>query len=401
MRRERIAERSGVDWWLTSAPGGAAREFFRHFDALPTAALSATPVTAEAVALLLFTSGTTGRPKSVPLSHANLRANLEALTAVWSRNERDRLLHVLPAHHFHGLVLALYGSLLVGNRVVLMPSFDATATMATIASASIDVLMAVPTMYSRMLAAARPGDDLSSLRLAISGSAPLAPQLWEAFRDRFGIEIVERYGLTETGIVAASPPGHAKPGSVGPALAGTEIALRARKDEQTADDEPAEICVRGPSVMVGYGNDAAASEAAWHDGWFRTGDLGRIDEDGYLWIEGRAKDLIIVGGSNVVPGEVESALASVEGVRELAAVGVADTDLGEIVALAAVIDGPAEELRSRLEAAAQSALAPYKRPRVYVFVDELPRNAMGKLDRAALVRRIASDKLGSRVTGAA
>lgn len=341
-------------------------------------------------ALVLYTSGTTGKPKSVPLSHENLTYDLEALAAAWKRTSDDRLLHMLPAHHFHGLVLATYGSLLCGCETYLLPRFDARAAIYAIETQSITLTMGVPTMYARILEAAGQDDDLSGLRLAISGSAPLSRSIWARFRDRFGLELVERYGLTETGIVSTNPPGAAKAGTVGSPLPGTRIAIAEdgifHEGRHGTVRVRGEICVKGPSVTAGYGNAPEANRDAFADGWFKTGDLGYFDDRGYLVIDGRLKELIIVGGSNVLPGEVEHALEQTEGVRELAVAGIPDSDLGEIVGVFVVATGNVapETLRAGLKRAAEENLAPYKRPRRYVFIDELPRNAMGKIDRAAL-----------------
>ncbi|HYC56012.1 MAG TPA: fatty acid--CoA ligase family protein [Candidatus Binatia bacterium] len=342
-------------------------------------------------ALIIFTSGTTGAPKSVPLSHGNLLSNLETLATLWGRTRQDRLLHVLPAHHFHGLVLALYGSLLAGSRIVMLPGFEPAATLAALEAFEIDVLMAVPTIYSRLVHAAGSAGSLARLRLAISGSAPLPATLWEEVRDHLGAELVNRYGLTETGIVTSMLPGHARAGTVGAPLPGTRIALRTddgRYHERvigTASPR-GEICITGPGVTAGYGNAPEANAAAFADGCFHSGDLGHFDEQGDLWVDGRIKELIIVGGSNVVPGEVEAPLSAVEGVAELVAAGVPHADLGEVVGAFVVARGGADlaALEERLRDAADKSLAAYKRPRHYCFLEEIPRNAMGKVDRSRL-----------------
>ncbi len=394
-------------------------------------------------ALLLFTSGTTGRPKSVPLTHDNLLANLTALADLWQRSERDRVLHMLPAHHFHGLVLALYGSLLAGSHIVLMPRFDARGALDAIARYAVNVVMGVPTMYARIVDAARKDGDLSGLRLAVSGSAPLGASLWSRFYERFGVPLIERYGLTETGIVTSNPPDAPRGGSVGKPIEKTTVVIAAghgqgsrpdgsatpgarrrepargfpgvsaehdaRRHESALDESVApapsglryheptpgratprgEICVSGPAVSAGYGNDPEATAAAYRDGFFHTGDLGYFDEDGYLWIDGRIKELIIVGGSNVIPGEVVAALEDTGGVRELTAVGIPHEDLGEVVGVVAVpsdADATADRLEAALRRRAEKRLAAYKRPRAYVFARTIPRNAMGKTDVAACRR---------------
>jgi malonyl-CoA/methylmalonyl-CoA synthetase len=392
-RNVEAAEALERPWWVTSEPTGGLKP---PFVLAPRTEPEQTGVAAVDVgcgenALVLYTSGTTGTPKSVPLTHDNLKANLEVLGELWQRSPTDTLLHMLPAHHFHGLVLGLYGSLFVGGALLLMPRFDARAALDVLTSGSANVVMGVPTMYHRMLDAAAVGDDLSSLRLAASGSAPLSSVIWDRFRKRFGVELVERYGLTETGILTANPLDAPRAGSAGRVLEGTKLVIRdddryVRPVEGRMSPR-GEICVAGPSVATGYGNDPDATVDAFHDELFHTGDLGYVDEDGYLWIVGRIKDLIIVGGSNVAPGEVEHALSWVDGVAELAVCGAPDADLGEIVIAYVVAEpGSAEpsEVEARLQRAAGEELAAYKHPRRYVFVEELPRNAMGKIDRARL-----------------
>jgi len=358
--------------------------------------LTATPRDDGDPALLIFTSGTTGKPKSVPLTHGNLTADLDALNAMWGRTSNDRLLHVLPAHHLHGLGLALYGSLLVGGEIVFAPAFDPRLVLDAVRKLSINVLMGVPTMYARLIAAARPDDDLCGIRLALCGSAPLGLRQWEAFRARFGIELIERYGLTEVGIITSNPIDAPIGGSVGVPIPGATVVVHT--DDGYFPPTPGcasprgEVCIAGPTVMPGYGNDPEANAKSFIDGYFRSGDLGYFDERGYLWIDGRLKDLIIVGGSNVVPAEVERALEGVVEIAECAAVGVPDADLGEIVGVF-VVPSFDELARERIEQvvadAAEARLARYKRPRRIFVVSELPRNAMGKIDRARLRASIA------------
>ncbi|MFP6627237.1 MAG: AMP-binding protein [Deltaproteobacteria bacterium] len=341
-------------------------------------------------ALVIFTSGTTGKPKGVPHSHAALVWNLETLARLWRLDAHDRLLHMLPAHHFHGLVLALYGALMAGAEIVMLPSFTANTALAAITTHRISVVMGVPTMYRRMLETADSQHDIGGLRLALCGSAPLSPALWQAFKDRFGIGLVERYGLTETGIITSNPPDHPRPGSVGRPLSGATIAIRNDNDYclPTAGQATArgEICIAAPSVTRRYDGDPEATAAAIHHGYFHSGDLGSFDEDGYLKVDGRIKELIIVGGSNVIPGEVERVLQTAGGTEELVVAGQADPDLGEIVVayVVAAKDSDPQDVEAGLRAAAEDGLAAYKRPRRYTFVHAIARNAMGKVDRTRL-----------------
>ncbi len=331
---------------------------------------------AQSPGLLVFTSGTTGEPKGVPLTQENLEANLAALAAAWGLTPADRLLHVLPAHHVHGLVLALYGSTRLGIPVLLEEKFDADRALVALARHATTVFMGVPTMYHRM-ARSPVEPDLRHVRVFISGSAPLSPEDFRTFESRFEHQPVERYGLTETMIVATNPlDGERRPGTVGLPLPDVEVSL-------TSD---AEIAIRGPSVMSSYWRAPELSRSVFRDGWFQTGDLGRYDEHGYLIVAGRKKELILVGGSNVLPGEVERVLAAEPDADEVAVAGLPDPDLGEVVAgfVVARTGTDLADLEFRLRARASEELAPYKRPRRYAFLEQLPRNSMGKIDREAL-----------------
>ena len=331
---------------------------------------------ADSPALLIFTSGTTGVPKGVPLGEAQLEANLDALARAWGLSEADRLLHVLPCHHLHGLVLALYGSARIGLPLLMLERFDAEACLKALDAQHASVFMGVPTMLRRMARSAL-RLDLTGMRLFVSGSAPLTPQDFRAFEARFEHTPLERYGLTETMIVSTNPlDGERRCGSVGRPLPDTEVRL--------APD--GEIEVRGPALMRGYWRAPELTREAFREGFFRTGDLGCRDDAGYLCIVGRKKELIIVGGTNVLPGEVEQVLAAHAGVEEVAVAGLPDPDRGEVVGafVVAAAGQDARELEAQLRARAGQLLAPYKRPRLYRFLPALPRNAMGKLDRLAL-----------------
>ena len=344
--------------------------------------------TADEDALLLFTSGTTGQPKGVGLTHANIAANLHALLVeTWRMTEDDRLLHALPPHHLHGLALGLYGTLFTGGAAVLVERFDPAVVLAGLRAQRISVFMGVPTMYHRMVETA--GDfALDSVRLCISGSAPLSVETFRRFAARFGHRIVERSGLTETAINTSNPiDGECRAGTVGTALPGIEVGVFDATDHRPLPHgQSGEIRVRGPNVFRGYWRNPAATAEAFHDGWFRTGDIGVLDADGYLTIDGRMKELIIVGGTNVTPGEVEAALEPETGVRDVAVAGVPDADLGEKVAAFVVPRDGADPatLEARLRQRVERDLAPYKRPRLYRFLDEIPRNAMGKVERGKL-----------------
>jgi malonyl-CoA/methylmalonyl-CoA synthetase len=384
-------------WWVVGdtkdVPSGAVP----ISQVLSTSASRLEPVECgdDDLALLVFTSGTTGTPKGVGLTHKNLQANLQTLLVdTWEMAESDRLLHALPPHHVHGLGLGLYGTLYVGNAAVLLERFDPVVVLRALGPQRISVFMGVPTMYHRMNEAVdtdpalKSQVGLDSMRVFTCGSAPLSPETFRRFREQFGFAIVERYGLTETVINTSNPlRGPWKPGSVGIPLRGVEVGIF---DPQTlrrlSTGETGEICVRGPNVFRGYWKNPEATASAFHDDWFRTGDLGAVDADGYITILGRIKELIIVGGSNVTPGEVEVVLEADPGVAECAVAGIPDTDLGERIT-AFIVPRAGEEtvvVEARLRARAERDLAPYKRPRAYQFLDAVPRNAMGKVERSKL-----------------
>jgi malonyl-CoA/methylmalonyl-CoA synthetase len=377
-------------WWIAGHGGGLPLRTLSLVEVLAASRPGPEPIERndDDVALLLFTSGTTGTPKGVGLTHQNLRTNLHALLVeTWEMSENDRLLHALPPHHLHGLGLGLYGTLYVGNAAVLLERFDPTVVLRAFHTQRISVFMGVPTMYHRMIDV-EGTFALSSIRLLTCGSAPLSPETFRRFQERFGFSLVERYGLTETAINTSNPlHGMQKPGSVGCPLPGVEVGIF---DPQTkrrlADGEAGELWVRGPNVFRGYWNNPEATAEAFWEGWFRTGDLGAFAEDGYLSILGRIKELIIVGGTNVTPGEVEAVLETDTGIAECAVAGVPDIDLGERIA-AFIVPRVGEDhaaLEQRLRAKAEKDLAPYKRPREYHFLDTIPRNAMGKVERSKL-----------------
>lgn len=345
---------------------------------VPGAGTALVDAPAGAPALLIFTSGTTGEPKGVPHLESALAANLSGLAGVWQLSRADRLLHALPAHHVHGLVLALYGSARLGIPIVMLERFDADLCLRTLARGEITLFMGVPTMYHRMLALPDP-PELSHMRLCVCGSAPLATRDFSDWQRRFGEPPLERYGLSETLICSSNRIDRRRAGCVGCPLPETEIRL--------ADDR--EIEVKGPAVMAGYWNAPDLTAGAFDEGFFRTGDLGRWEADGSLVLVGRKKDLIIVGGSNVLPGEVERALQGDPEVEELAIAGVPDADRGELVGAFVIARRDAEPraLEARLRARASEGLARYKQPHLYRFLAELPRNAMGKVDRRELGRQ--------------
>jgi malonyl-CoA/methylmalonyl-CoA synthetase len=348
--------------------------------ALPDASVPALDVAApEDTALLVFTSGTTGTPKGVPLSHANVLAGSASIEQAWRWTADDRLVLALPLFHVHGLGVGLHGTLLAGASTVILPRFEVGAVLDAVAATGATLMFGVPTMWVRFAASPRVA-ELAALRLCVSGSAPLDAATFGALADGIGSPVLERYGMTETGMLVSNPyDGERRAGSVGLALPGVDVRLEPREG---AGEPAGEILVRGPNVFGGYLGGAGAADAFAPDGWFRTGDLGRADPDGYLRIVGRSKELIITGGFNVYPRDVEEVLRLHPAVADVAVVGRPDREWGERVVACVVatdaVDGEA------LLAWTADRLAPYKRPREIRIVDELPRNALGKVLRSLL-----------------
>jgi malonyl-CoA/methylmalonyl-CoA synthetase len=331
------------------------------------------------VALLCYTSGTTGAPKGAMLTHGNALASCEALRLAWRWIADDRLVLALPLFHVHGLGVGLHGTLLTGGSAVLLPRFDSDAVLDAAREHDATLFFGVPTMYAR-LAGSRRVAELARLRLCVSGSAPLPASLHDELFARGGVHVLERYGMTETIMNVSNPyDGERRAGTVGFPLPGVEVRL---------DGPSGEILLRGPNVFRGYwGRPDATRDAFTDDGWFHSGDVGARDPDGYLRIVGRAKELIISGGYNVYPREVEDVLLEHPLVAEVAVVGEASDEWGEtVVAVVVPSAGTAATVADEdalLEFAAEQ-LAPYKRPRRVRFVDALPRNALGKVVRADL-----------------
>ncbi len=331
------------------------------------------------LALLCYTSGTTGAPKGAMLSHGNALASCEALRLAWRWTAEDRLVLALPLFHVHGLGVGLHGTLLCGAAAILVPRFEPDAVFDAARTHRATLFFGVPTMYARLADSERVG-ELANLRLCVSGSAPLPAELHERLEARAGIRVLERYGMTETIMNVSNPyDGERRAGTVGFPLPGVELQLG-----DGGDAGPGEILLRGPNVFPGYWHQEAATAAAFTaDGWFRTGDIGARDPDGYLRIVGRSKELIISGGFNVYPREVEDVLRAHPGVADVAVVGQPSDEWGELVVAVVVPADPPVTEAALLEYAAQE-LAPYKRPRRVRFVDELPRNALGKVLRHQL-----------------
>ena len=338
------------------------------------------------LAALLYTSGTTGRSKGAMLSHKNLLDNAQSLAGLWGITGDDYLIHALPIFHTHGLFVATNTALLASVKIRLMEKFDLEQVIAALPDATL--MMGVPTFYTRLLADPRFTKDLTAnMRLFISGSAPLLAETHQAFEKRTGHRILERYGMTETNMITSNPlEGERIAGTVGYALPGTEVRIT---DSETGAELPrgeiGMIEVRGDGVFQGYWKmPEKTAEELRENGFFLTGDLGTMSDDGRVTIVGRAKDLIIAGGYNIYPKEIEDIINDIEGVDESAVFGVPHADFGESV-IAAIVPMEAASFEvDVVQNAVESQLARFKHPRSYVVMDELPRNTMGKVQKNIL-----------------
>jgi malonyl-CoA/methylmalonyl-CoA synthetase len=339
-------------------------------------------------ALIVYTSGTTGAAKGAVLTHDNLATNGLTLTSAWRITESDRYLAVLPLFHVHGLANGLHCWLISGYRMRLLERFDQRTTPLALAEFGTTLFFGVPTMYVRLLDAALVPNDLArrigaSARLFVSGSAPLPAHVHDAFRDRFGQTILERYGMSEALMIMSNPyDGERRAGAVGPPLPGVSARLIGDEGAVLGDDCVGEIEIRSPHLFAEYWRRPDATAAAFHDGWFRTGDLGVRSHDGYYTLRGRRGDLIISGGFNIYPREIEELLLEDPRVREAAVVGVKNDVRGEVpVAYIAADESlDAEEL----ERTCRAQLASFKIPRRFIRVESLPRTALGKVQKHLL-----------------
>jgi malonyl-CoA/methylmalonyl-CoA synthetase len=340
------------------------------------------------VAAIVYTSGTTGRSKGAMLTHRNLASNAATLCTCWGWREEDVLIHALPLFHVHGLFVALHCAMLCGSGVIFLPTFDREAIMAALPRAT--VLMGVPTFYTRLLQ----HDGLNrnavrQMRLFICGSAPLTIQTFESWESRTGHRILERYGMSETLMITSNPlEGERVAGTVGYALPGVECRVCAEDGARLPADTIGGIEVRGPNVFRGYWRQPEKTRAELRaDGFFRTGDLGQMGADGRLTLVGRSKDLVIAGGYNIYPKEIELLLDDIPGVSESAVFGVPHPDLGEAVIAAVVLKAHAALDESAVIEALAQRLARFKQPRRVLLVEALPRNAMGKVQKNELRAR--------------
>jgi long-chain acyl-CoA synthetase len=346
------------------------------------------------LAVLLYTSGSTGRPKGVRLTNRNLLANAEGSAQAGAFSPEDRVLGALPPFHTFALTTTVLAPMLVGASVSTMPRFHPEAALDLASAGEVSVILGVPSMYRLMARAqkARPR-ELRGLRLVVSGGERLPQKVREEFEAAFGTEIHEGYGLTECSpVVALNRPGENRPGTVGRPLEHLEVEIRGDDCAPLPSGEDGEIWVRGDSVMRGYHHDEEETARALRpEGWLRTGDIGRLDAEGYLAITGRLKELIIVGGENVHPGEVEAVLSAHPAVAECAVLGAPDRQRGEQV-VAFVVIRPGEEAGERdLRAHCRERLAGYKVPRKFLFEESLPKLPTGKVDKGRLAAGLVGE----------
>ncbi len=343
---------------------------------------------ADDLAAILYTSGTTGRSKGAMLSHANLVANARTLKDYWGWVPGDVLIHALPIFHVHGLFVALHGALLNGSKMIWLSKFDPRTVVEKLPDAT--VFMGVPTLYVRLLA--EPGlsrESCRNMRLFIAGSAPLLIETFREFQQRTGHTILERYGMSETAMLTSNPyrseDGERRGGTVGFPLPGVGLRVRDANGELRSDGEIGGIEVTGPNVFHGYWRmPEKTREEFTDDGWFRTGDVGRIDEHGYVQIVGRSKDLIISGGYNVYPAEIEGYLNDMPGVAESAVIGAPHPDFGEAVVAVVVPKAGADLDPGELIARLKGSIANFKVPKQLFVTADLPRNTMGKVQKNLL-----------------
>ncbi len=376
---ENVQIGSGSRLWSKNALGAPPMLEIAHRDA-------------DDLAAILYTSGTTGRSKGAMITHKNLASNAITLHQVWGFQAGDVLLHALPIFHVHGLFVACHTALLTGSKMIFLAKFEARAAMAAMSRAT--VFMGVPTMYVRLLAEKDfTQESCRNVRLFISGSAPLLAETFQEFMARTGHTILERYGMTETGMITSNPlVGNRIAGTVGMPLPGVSVRVVDDDGKACLTDDIGHLQVLGDNVLPGYWRLPERNQEEFTpDGYFRTGDVGKIDAQGYVTIVGRSKDLVISGGYNVYPKEIELLIDEMSGVAESAVIGLPHADFGEAVA-AVVVGSPAnaELSEAGVIAALKGKLAAFKVPKRVFIVDELPRNAMGKVQKNELRKRYAS-----------
>ncbi|MBD3647208.1 MAG: malonyl-CoA synthase [Pseudomonadales bacterium] len=348
-------------------------------------AFEPTECAADDTAVILYTSGTTGRPKGAMITHGNLLSNATTLHRAWGWCADDVMLHALPIFHIHGLFVATHLPVLNASPIIFLDHFDPATVIELLPEAT--VYMGVPTNYTRLLTNPNLNRDICrNMRLFTSGSAPLLAQTFHEFHERTGHTIVERYGMTETGMNTSNPlGGPRKPGTVGPPLEGVDIRIVDDENTEVKTGEPGNLLVKGDNVFKGYWRmPGKTNEEFTADGFFKTGDMASIDDDGYVSIVGRSKDMIISGGLNVYPKEVEIVINEIAGVKESAVIGIPDEDFGELVTAIVVPEDSGQVTEKAIISYLKNNLANFKVAKRVHFVEELPRNTMGKVQKNLL-----------------
>ena len=335
----------------------------------------------EDYSIIFYTSGTTGKPKGASLTQTNVTSNIKTLAQAWKWTEDDVFLLTLPLYHIHGIGVALCGSLYVGNFTILRKKFVAEDVLEAIQKRKVTLFMGVPTMYFKLLEVeGLEKYDLSSMRLFVSGSAPLSRDLFYKLKKAFGHEILERAGMSESMMNFSNPyNGERIPGSVGPCLPGVKVRITDKNFNDVPVNTEGEILIKGPNVFHGYWNKTAYNKHVFKDGWFVTGDVGKVDEKDYVCIIGRSKDVIISGGINIYPREIEDVIESMPQVKECAVVGVTDKEYGESVKAYVVLNPKSKLTEDEVTAYCREKLASFKKPKFVEFLEQLPKNTMGKI----------------------
>ncbi len=378
----------------------AGARFLTATEALAGRSAHLPSVAEDRRAMMVYTSGTTGKPKGVVCSHANLRAQITALVEAWGWSEQDRILLVLPLHHVHGIVNVVGCSLWSGAVCEMLPRFDAEETWRRIESGQLTVFMAVPTIYRKLIAAweaaapkrrARMSAASGKLRLMVSGSAALPVQTLTRWREISGHTLLERYGMTELGMALSNPlAGERRPGFVGTPLPGVEVRVVDEQGRPVPAGTPGEVEVRGPNIFLEYWQRPEATAAAFRDGWFRTGDTAVVEDGSYRILGRSSVDIIKTGGFKVSALEIEETLRAHPAIAECAVVGIPDDDWGERVSAAVELVPGRKLTLSSLQAWSKERLAPYKVPRALRAVPALPRNAMGKVVKPEVAKLFAA-----------
>ncbi|MBI2655206.1 long-chain-fatty-acid--CoA ligase [Candidatus Woesearchaeota archaeon] len=342
--------------------------------------------------IIFYTSGTTGKPKGATLTQKNMESGVKALVQSWRMSKDDIFVLALPLYHIHGIGVALLTSLYTGNFTVLKRKFDAGDVLETIQKRKATLFMGVPTMYFKILEADAEKYDLSSMRLFVSGSAPLSKELFSQLKKALKHEVLERAGMSESMMNFSNPyEGERVPGSVGFCLPGVKIRVTDKNYNDVPVNTEGDILIKGPNVFHGYWNKEKYNEEVFKDGWFVTGDVGKVDEKGYVYILGRSKDVLISGGINIYPREIEEVIESMPQVRECAVVGIPDKEFGESVKAYVVLHEGKKLSGNEIISYCRERLASFKKPKYVEFIEALPKNTMGKILKEEL-RKMHSEK---------